>query len=116
MQSEITGTHSAIELARAAREFATEVGASVERKKKPRSSPEGLQIFFLYIRVHGYVPLHQVSGAITVQTIVGHARLTAEGNSYDLPQGSMVWLPTGVPHELSASMESVLLVTHALQD
>lgn len=74
MQTELTGTLSPFDLTQAAREFASEVGATAERKKKPISSPGGLRTFFLYVRAAGYVPPHQVSGAITVQTILGAAR------------------------------------------
>ncbi len=116
MQTELTGTFSPFDLTQAAREFASEVGATAERKKKPISSPGGLRTFFLYIRAVGYVPPHQVSGAITVQTILGAARLSAEGKDYELPAGSVVFFPAGVLHDVSASEESVLLITQASQD
>lgn len=116
MQSESTYTPSPLDLTKSAQDFAAEVGGISERKKKPIPSPPGLQAFLLYIRAQGYVPIHQVSGAITVQNIVGEARMTAGDHSYDLPKGSMVCVAAGIPHEISANTETVLLVTHALQD
>ena len=115
MQSELPYTFPSIDLTHAAQEFAAEVAGTAERKKKTIPSPPGLQTFLLYVRAQGYVPLHQVSGAITVQTVLGDARLTAEGHKYNLPRGTVMSLGAGVPHDVFASTESVLLVTHAPQ-
>jgi quercetin dioxygenase-like cupin family protein len=104
-----------LHLKKLAHEFAAEIASSTERKKKNLPSPPGIQLFLLYVRAQGNVPAHKVAGAITVQTIVGNARLTAETASYDLPEGSMVCVAGGVPHELFAETETVLLVTHTLQ-
>ncbi len=116
MQDASTGPFLPLDLTQAAREFAAEVGGTAEREKKPIPSPPGLQMFFLYIRAQGYVPPHHVPEPIAVQTILGEARFSAQGQSYALPQGSVVFLAADVPHELFASTESVLLVTRALRD
>lgn len=111
MQSQDTQIYSLPVLAR---EFLTEVAGSVERKKKNLFSAQGLQVFLLYIRAQGHVPTHHASGAITVQTLVGRARFDAEGQSHDMPSGSIISLAPGIPHELWAGEESVLLVSHAM--
>jgi quercetin dioxygenase-like cupin family protein len=116
MQGDSLDTFSPFNVAQAAREFLGEVGGTTERKKKTIPSPEGLQTFFLYIQSQAYVPPHYVRGPITVQAIIGDARLSAVGQLYDLPEGSIVFLAAEVSHDVSASNECVLLVTHALQD
>jgi quercetin dioxygenase-like cupin family protein len=114
MQSEPAYSSSTLNLTQAAREFAAEVSGTTERKKKTIPSPDGLQLFLLYVRAQGYVPAHQVAGPITVQTIFGNARLSVAGHNHDLPQGSMISLAAGIPHDVSANTETVLLVTQAL--
>jgi quercetin dioxygenase-like cupin family protein len=93
----------------------SEVAGSAERKKKTIPSALGLQTFLLYVRSHGSVPVHQVPGPITVQAVLGNARISAQGQTYEFLPGSFVSIAGGVPHALSASTDSVLLVTHALQ-
>ena len=115
MQSESSYSASPLDVTQAAREFAAEVAGSAERKKKTIPSPHGLQAFLLYVRANGTVPAHQVAGPITVQCVVGEASFTAEGQSHRLPAGTMISLAAGIPHDLAASTDSVLLVTHALQ-
>jgi quercetin dioxygenase-like cupin family protein len=114
MSSDPTYSSSPLNLTQAAQEFATEVSGTAERKKKTIPSPVGLQLFLLYVRAQGYVPAHQVAGPITVQTIFGDARLAIAGQNYDLPQGSVVCLSAGVPHDVFVSTDTVLLVTHVL--
>ncbi len=94
MQTELTGTFSPFDLTQAAREFASEVGATAERKKKPITSPGGLRTFFLYVRAAGYVPPHHVPGAITVQTIlVQHASRQKERTTNYLQEALFSFLP-----------------------
>jgi quercetin dioxygenase-like cupin family protein len=98
-----------------AQELAFEVAGSAERKKKAIPSPAGIQAFLLYLRAKGSVPTHKVSGAIAVHTVLGIAMLTAGPASHCLPTGSMVCVAAGLPHEIFARTETVLLVTYAIQ-
>jgi quercetin dioxygenase-like cupin family protein len=116
MRSEVFDTALAVDLGKAAMDFAAEVGGSTERKKKSLPAPAGLQTFFLYIRAQGHVPEHTVSGPITIQNIFGRASITAAGHNHDLEEGQMVALAAGIPHGVLATRETVLLVTHALRD
>jgi len=116
MQGNAQGMYLSFDVASAAHAFLAEVGGTTERRKKPIPSPEGLQIFFLYIQSQAYVPPHHVRGPIIVQAIIGDARLSAGGQLYDLPEGSILFLAAGVSHDVSANTECVLLVTHALRD
>ena len=116
MQVEVLENAPAIDLGQAALEFAAEVAGASERKKKTLPAPAGLQTFFLYVRAQGYVPVHAVSGPITIQSIFGRARVTTDKQDYELEEGEIVALGAGVPHDVSAMRETVLLVTHALRD
>jgi quercetin dioxygenase-like cupin family protein len=116
MQGDAQDMYLSFNVATAAHAFLAEVGGTTERKKKPIPSPEGLQIFFLYIQSQAYVPPHHVRGPITVQAVIGNARLSAGGQLYDLQEGSILFLASEVYHDVSANTECVLLVTHALRD
>ncbi len=115
MQENTTEIISSLDLKESAQAFISELAGQSERKKKPLPSYPGMQVFFLYIRAKGHVPPHKVTGAITVQTIIGEATFTVEGRTISLPQGSIVSLAPDVPHELDAQADSVLLVTHAVK-
>jgi quercetin dioxygenase-like cupin family protein len=107
-----------VDLINRAQEFLQEAsGTAAERTKKSIPSAHGLQMFLLYVRAGAQVPRHQVKGPITVQTLLGHARMTAEERCYDLPQGSIASFGAGIPHDVFGVTTSVLLVTHAqMQD
>lgn len=114
MPSEPSQAARALILAEAAQEFANEVAGQSERRKKDLPAPPGLRTFLLYVRANGHVPLHQVSGPITIQGVLGDSRIQTPDDTYELRQGGMVALAAAVPHDVSATTESVLLVTHAL--
>src|SRR5512143_3236597 len=99
-----------------AKEFAAEVAGTAERKKKPLPSADGLQTFLLYVRAGGKVPPHQVSGAISVQTLIGRTNFSVSDQTYNLPTVNVILVGRGLQHSLSADEETVLLVSHALVD
>ncbi len=115
MQTEAPQTNTSTDLFQTARAFLDEMKGTAERSKKSLPSVPGLQCFLLYIRSGGQVPKHQVAGPITVQTLLGHAQMEAEGRTYDLPAGSIAPFAAGVPHDVAAPEETVLLVTHCLK-
>jgi quercetin dioxygenase-like cupin family protein len=115
MTAEPTTVYPVTDLLQAAHDLAAEVAGTVEYKKKTIAAPPGLQMFLLYVRAKGQVPLHHVTGAITVHTILGNATLAVDGRAYVLALGNVLPIADGVPHAVSAIQESVLLVTHALK-
>jgi quercetin dioxygenase-like cupin family protein len=116
MQTEDFETAHTLDIGQAAMDFAAEVEGTAERKKKSLPAPAGLQSFLLYVRAHGYVPVHTVSGPITIQNIFGRASVATAEQSYELEEGEILGLGAGVPHDVSAVRETVLLVTHAPRD
>lgn len=116
MQTEVLETAKKFDMAEAAVDFAAEVAGSSERKKMSLPAPAGLQSFLLYVRAQGHVPVHTVSGPITIQNIFGRASVATPEQSYELEEGEVLGLGAGVPHDVSAVRETVLLVTHAPRD
>ena len=113
MDDSSAGTSTPISIVEIARQFISEVAGQSERKKKPICSTPGLDAFLLYIRAQGRVPDHKVPGPITVETIVGDVSFAFDGQIHRMPAGTMICLPGGVPHDLHAQTESVVLVIRA---
>jgi quercetin dioxygenase-like cupin family protein len=59
------------------------------------------------------LPGHQTEGRISIQTVVGHIQVRAQGRTFDLPAGSLLALDQGIPHDVEALEESALLLTIA---
>ncbi len=112
---ETTNLSTSVSLFMEANKLLDEVAQTpAERAKKSLPAVQGLQTFLLYVRANGRVPDHRVKGPVTVQTLIGHVRMTAEGSSFDLSEGSIITLAAEVVHDVSALANSILLVTHAL--
>lgn len=62
-------------------------------------------------RGHDVCHEHQVAGPVTVQCLKGHATLTVDGRTHDLPAGHWLFLVGGTPHTLRAVDDSVVLLT-----
>lgn len=59
------------------------------------------------------LPSHRAKGVVYVQVLSGHIRITAEGESHDLPGGGLLVLAPGVEHDLVAhEVSEVLLTVH----
>jgi quercetin dioxygenase-like cupin family protein len=114
MQTVPEGPFSSIDLKQAARDLVSEIAGNSERKKKNLPSADGLELFLLYVRAQGTVPAHQVPGAITIQGILGKAMVAAEGQEHELTPDTIVSIGGGIPHDLRATTECVLLVTRVL--
>jgi len=100
-----------IDTSQAAAEFAAEVQGHQERKKKTLLDTPDLQLFLLYVKPNGYVPIHKVEGPITVHTLVGRLRMKAQESEHDMPAGTVLALRENVSHDVFGEEESVALVT-----
>src|SRR5689334_11565998 len=56
---------------------------------------------------------HRTDGAVSLQTIDGHIRLSTAQGVVDLPQGRLIALSSGVSHDLEAVDESAFILTVA---
>jgi quercetin dioxygenase-like cupin family protein len=74
---------------------------------------DDLRVVLTALRAHARMPSHQTQGRISIQTIRGHIEIRAAGRTFDLPVGSLLALDRGLPHDVEALEDSVLLLTIA---
>ncbi len=72
-----------------------------------------LQVTLRRMMASARIPTHHNPGRICVQTLLGHIRMHADGNLFDLPQGAMLVLDRAVTHDVEAVEESAFLLTVA---
>lgn len=81
----------------------------------PRSTTlvreDGLRCLLLHLKPGEEIPEHQTRGAITVHCLTGQATFVASGDRAELVPHSLICVPAGTPHSVSARQESLLLVT-----
>jgi quercetin dioxygenase-like cupin family protein len=65
----------------------------------------------LHLRQGEEIPEHQNRGAITVHCLQGHVIFSAAGEQAELTPGLLISLSPEIPHKLSGSEDSLLLVT-----
>ena len=71
----------------------------------------GMRSFLLSVRKGVTVAEHTVSPAITVQLLYGEASVGTKEERYQLQESDVFALEGGVPHDVKAAQDSVLLVT-----
>ena len=71
------------------------------------------RVVLMALRAHAPVPTYQTDGRVALQTIRGHIQIRAAGRTFGLPVGSLLTLDRGLPHDVEAFDESVLLLTIA---
>lgn len=74
---------------------------------------DDLRVVLMALRARARVPKHQTEGRISIQTIRGHIQVRATGRTFDLPLGGLLALDRGLPHDVEAIEESVVLLTIA---
>jgi quercetin dioxygenase-like cupin family protein len=72
-----------------------------------------LRIIVTIMKTGARLREHQTDGAVSIQTIQGHVRLSTTQGVVDLPEGRLVALRSGVSHDLEAVDESAFLLTVA---
>jgi len=71
----------------------------------------GLRSILLHLNAGETIPEHQAPGAITVQCLTGEVTFNAGEEKAQLTGGRLISLAPRQPHSLSATQESLLLVT-----
>lgn len=74
---------------------------------------DDLRIVLMALKDQARIPVHRAEGRISIQTLVGHLRVQAEGRTFDLREGGLLTLERGVPHEVEALGDSAFLLTIA---
>ena len=73
----------------------------------------GLSVVLLHLRAGTALDEHAAPGAITIQVIAGHARAHGDGDTIELPTGSLVAFDAQVRHSVEAIEDSAILITLA---
>ena len=74
---------------------------------------DDFRVVLTALKAHARLPGHQTEARISIQTVAGHIQVRAEGRTFDLPQGRLLALDQGIPHDVEALEESALLLTIA---
>ena len=74
---------------------------------------DGLRIVLVALKARSRIPEHHTEGQISIQTVVGHIRVRAQGRSFELRPGGLLALDQGLPHDVEAVEESAFLLTIA---
>ena len=72
-----------------------------------------LRIVLIAWQARSKMPEHHTEAHISIQTVVGHIRVRAQGRSFELRSGGLHALDEGSPHDVEAVEESALLLTIA---
>lgn len=83
------------------------------RNAKTVAKYDDFRIVLTAIKGGTRVQEHHSAGRISVQTIAGHIRMRALDREFDLPQGRLLVLDRGVPHDVEALQDSAFLLTVA---
>jgi quercetin dioxygenase-like cupin family protein len=74
---------------------------------------DGLRVVLIALQARSKMPEHRTEGQVSIQTIVGHIQVRAEGRSFELRPGGLLALEQGLPHNVEALEDSAFLLTIA---
>jgi quercetin dioxygenase-like cupin family protein len=101
------------DIARELDQLHREAGWQSGQNAKTLVKYDGLRIVLIALKARSRIPEHHTEGHISIQTVVGHVQVRAQGRSFELRQGGLLALDQGVPHDVEALEESALLLTIA---
>lgn len=111
---EITAApHLEFELAAEIEKLRREPAYESGRNAKTMVKYEDFRVVLTAIKGGARIHEHHSAGRISVQTVAGHVRMRALDREFDLPQGGMLVLDRGVPHDVEAVEDSAFLLTVA---
>lgn len=84
-----------------------------DRNAKTLVKEHGLSVVLTVMRSGARLQEHKTAGLLSIQTLAGHIRLHALGDTVDLPVGHVVALAGEVAHDVEAVEESAFLLTIA---
>jgi len=74
---------------------------------------DGLRIVLIALKANAKIPEHHTEGHISIQAVVGHVQVRAQGRSFELRSGGLLALDRNVPHDVEAVEDSAVLLTIA---
>jgi len=82
-----------------------------EEKTKAIVKTQEMELVRIVLKAGKEIPNHKVTGPITVHCISGSIDFTSMGATQELKSGQLLHLMPGEPHSLSATEDSVILLT-----
>ena len=101
------------DIARELQQLHLEPGWQSGQNAKTLVKYDGLRIVLIALKAGSRIPEHHTEGQISVQTIVGHIQVRADGRTFELRPGGLLALDQGLPHDVEALEESAFLLTIA---
>jgi quercetin dioxygenase-like cupin family protein len=101
------------DLAREAEQLHREPGWATGQNARTLIKFDDLRVVLTALRARARIPTHQTKGRVSIQTFRGHIKVRADGRTFDLPEGSVLALDSGQPHDVEAIEDSVILLTIA---
>jgi len=82
-----------------------------DRNARTLVKEPGIRVVLTVMKGGTRLKEHKTDGALSVQTLAGHIRLHALGETIELPVGHVATLAAAVPHDVEAVDESAFLLT-----
>ena len=101
------------DIARELRQLHCEAGWQSGHNAKTLVKYDGLRIVLIALKARSTIPEHHAEGQISIQSVVGHILVRAQGRSFKLRPGELLALDDGIPHDVEAMEESAFLLTIA---
>lgn len=90
-----------------------DIGTDENPKPKLLIKTEPMNVMRLVLPAGKAIPEHKAANDITVQCIAGKVEFTTMGKTLTMTPGTMLFLPPGELHSLTATEDSIMLVTKA---
>jgi quercetin dioxygenase-like cupin family protein len=109
----MTASYLDFDIGRELEQLHSEAGWQSGQNAKTLVKFDGLRIVLIALQARSRIPEHQTEGQISIQTVVGHIQVCAEGRSFELRPGGLLALDQGLPHDVEALEESAFILTIA---
>ena len=101
------------DLKRELEQLHSEAGWGTGQNARTLVKYDDFRVVLTALKARARLPGHQTEGRISIQTVVGHIQVRAQGRTFDLAAGSLLALDQGIPHDVEALDESAFLLTIA---
>ena len=101
------------DIARELQQLHREAGWNSGQNAKTLVKYNGLRVVLVALKTRSRIPEHHTERQISIQTVVGHIQIRAQGRTFELRAGGVLALDQGLPHDVEALEESAFLLTIA---
>ena len=107
----LEGSFLEVDLEREMRHLREEDTWRTGRNSKTLVKYADFRVVLMMLGAGARIEEHQAPGRLSIQTLAGRINVRASGRTFDLPAGSLLTLDRGTVHDLSALVESGILLT-----